>query len=66
MSQSSLSAVACIDDKEVDQITITVRLREGLDERPSSTVIERVTAKWLADSAFSWIKHCIDTNQKTL
>lgn len=60
---TSISAISAIDDSEADQVTITVRLKAS-EKRPSSLVIERAAAKYLATSA--WPKYCVEEGIKTI
>lgn len=53
------------NNKEVDQISITVRTRQGVN-KVSSTVIEKAIFEYLGSNVGSWLDYCIDNQMKTL
>jgi len=63
----SLTTVATVDDPDVDQIKITVRLKEGHYIAGSdSYILERALLKHVGTNLISWLQHCRNTGMKTL
>jgi hypothetical protein len=56
-----------VDDPDVDQIKITVRLKEGHYIAGSdSYILERALLKYVGTNLISWFQHCRNTGMKTL
>ena len=63
----SLTTVSYVDDPDVDQIKITVRLKKGKTIQGSdSYIMERVLLKHVGTNMIHWFKYCRDNNMKTL
>lgn len=63
----SLTTIATIDDPDVDQIRITVRLKEGKHVSGSdSYIVERALLKHVGTNLIDWFKYCRNTGMKTL
>jgi hypothetical protein len=63
----TLTTVATVDDPDVDQITIKVRLKEGHHVSGSdSYIVERALLKHVGTNLIPWFQHCRDTGMKTL
>lgn len=63
----SLTTVATVDDPDVDQIRITVRLKEGHHVAGiDSYIVERALLKHVGTNLISWFQHCRNTGMKTL
>lgn len=60
------TATAIIDDPEVEEIKIIVKVKDEI--RPSSTVLERAASKWLVSQLQKggWVEHCAKHSIKTL
>ena len=59
--QQQMTTVATLDSPEVSEIRITVTLVDGV--KPSRVVIEKATAKWLAENGFHYIQYCLGEKQ---
>jgi hypothetical protein len=63
----TLSTTSVVDDPDVDQIEIKVRLKLGRTPKGlDSFVIERALLKHVGTNIMSWFQHCRDTGIKTL
>jgi hypothetical protein len=54
-----------VNDPEVNEISVTVKIRDGVG-KISSQVVERATMRWLADSYHRWVDYCIENKMSEL
>ena len=67
MDQSILTVCATLDDKDFDEIRISVRLKSGIQSKDvSSFAVERAVLKWAADHMPTWADYCSSNGMKTL
>lgn len=67
IGQGSRWAEAVIDgDDEIESVRVEVKFKPGVTN-PTSTVVERAAAKWLAASLgkHGWIGYCIEKSAQT-
>ena len=66
-NQKYLTTTAVVDDPDVEQIKITVLLKEGHGvPGVDSYVIERALLKHVGTNLISWFQYCRDNGMKTL
>lgn len=65
MAKVEFSVQSVIEDEEVEQVKVTVTVKEGVTN-PSSFIVERAVLKFAASHIPSWAKYCIDNEKKTL
>lgn len=64
-NQRTLTTVACVDDSDVEQILISVLVKEGAAKPLDSPVLERALLKHVGTNLISWFKYCRDNGMKT-
>ena len=65
-SSRTLTTVSCVDDPDVEQILISVLVKDGAPKPLDSYVIERALLKHVGTNLISWFKYCRDNGMKTL
>jgi hypothetical protein len=63
----TLTTISTVEDPDVDQIEIRVRLKKGhVQKGLDSFICERALLKHVGTNLISWLQHCRDTGIKTL
>jgi len=65
-SSRTMTTVSCVDDPDVEQILISVLVKDGASKPLDSYVIERALLKHVGTNLISWFKYCRDNSMKTL
>jgi hypothetical protein len=65
-SSRTMTTVSVVDDPDVEQILISVLVKDGASNPLDSYVIERALLKHVGTNLISWFKYCRDNSMKTL